>query len=186
MSKNDFEFELEEDMFWKTKLQTTFWLNFVGTPFPEDNPQDVFGAASVDVTFAPEGRGISPLTSEEINLIEWLRVNHDGVANAVLSSLVHAYPTIKKELQGYDDGELDDLMPPIDSIEDLKPLISLQSINVHQVTKEGVPYLGFEFDCVWEEEHGLGVLMNGLRTVEIGGSETACLLWIAKRDSEKP
>jgi len=32
-------------------------------------------------------------------------------------------------------------------------------------------YAGFEFGCTWDEEYGLGVLMHGTRTVEIGGAD---------------
>jgi hypothetical protein len=58
-------------------------------------------------------------------------------------------------------------------------------VNVHQVQKDGIPYVGFEFACTWDEEHGLGVLMHGTRTVEIGGADTAFLLWLAEVDAEK-
>jgi hypothetical protein len=46
------------------------------------------------------------------------------------------------------------------------------------------PYVGFEFGCTWDDEHGLGVLMHGERVVDVGGAETAFLLWIAERDAE--
>ena len=68
----------------------------------------------------------------------------------------------------------------------MRALIGLSSINVHQVQKDGVPYVGFEFGCTWDEEHGLGVLMHGTRTVEIGGADTAITLWIAEKDAKKP
>jgi len=42
------------------------------------------------------------------------------------------------------------------------------------VEKDGIPYVGFEFGCTWDEEHGLGVLMHGTRTVEIGDTAMDC------------
>ena len=77
-------------------------------------------------------------------------------------------------------------MPDIDSADDLRALIGLSSVNIHQVQKDGIPYAGFEFGCSWDREHGLGVLMHGTRTVEIGGADTAILLWIAERDGGLP
>jgi hypothetical protein len=50
------------------------------------------------------------------------------------------------------------------------------------VQKDGIPYAGFEFGCTWDDEHGLGVLMHGTRAVDIGGADTAFLLWIAEQD----
>jgi len=63
--------------------------------------------------------------------------------------------------------------------------MALQEINVHQIEKAGVPYVGYQFSCKWDEEHGLGVLMHGDRVVEIGGAETAFTLWIAERDLKR-
>lgn len=74
-------------------------------------------------------------------------------------------------------------MPDISSIEDLKSLIGLYAVNVHQIDKGSLPYIGLEFGCAWDEEHGLGVLMHGTRPVEVGASDTALLLWIAKQDA---
>jgi hypothetical protein len=50
------------------------------------------------------------------------------------------------------------------------------------VQKGGIPYVGFSFRCTWEEEHGLGALMHGTRTVDIGGADTSFLLWVARKD----
>ena len=76
-------------------------------------------------------------------------------------------------------------MPDIRTADDLHSLIGLSSVNVHQVQKNGIPYAGFEFGCTWDEEHGLGVLMHGTRTVQIGGADTAILLWIAEEDAQR-
>lgn len=76
-------------------------------------------------------------------------------------------------------------MPAASSPNDLRALINLHSINVHQVVKNDLPYAGFLFECTWDDEHGLGVLMHGTRVVEIGGADTAILLWIAEADAER-
>lgn len=49
-----------------------------------------------------------------------------------------------------------------------------------------MPYIGYEFGCEWEEEHGLGVLMHGTKVIEVGFAETAHTLWIAGKDAENP
>jgi hypothetical protein len=64
-----------------------------------------------------------------------------------------------------------------------RPLIGLHALHVHPVEKDGLPYVGFELGCTWDHEHGLGVLMHGPRVVDIGGADTAFLLWIATRDA---
>jgi hypothetical protein len=74
-------------------------------------------------------------------------------------------------------------MSPVEDARSFQTLIGLHTIYVHQVQKAGLPYVGFEFGCTWDTEHGLGALMHGARVVEIGGAETAFLLWIAERDA---
>jgi len=74
-------------------------------------------------------------------------------------------------------------MPDIRSETNLRALIGLHTIYVHQISTNGLPYTGYEFGCTWDNEHGLGILMHGTRLVEIGGAETAFLLWIAKKDA---
>ena len=75
-------------------------------------------------------------------------------------------------------------LPTITSVEGLTKVIALEEINVHQISKDEVPYVGYQFSCSWDEEHGLGVLMHDKRLIEVGGSDTAFLLWIAERDRD--
>ena len=103
----------------------------------------------------------------------------------MLLSLLEEYPLLQEQY-GYTGQEETELMPDITSSEDLRALIGLHTVNVHPVQKDGIPYTGFEFGCTWDNEHGLGILMHGTRTVEIGGADSAILLWIARRDAEKP
>lgn len=43
---------------------------------------------------------------------------------------------------------------------------------------------GFRVRVQVDPEHGLGVLTHDTRVVEVGGADTAILLWIARRDAE--
>jgi hypothetical protein len=63
----------------------------------------------------------------------------------------------------------------------LKRYIGLHSVNIHQLLGD-VPYIGYEFGCNWEEEHGYGVMMHGMRQVAIGDADTALHLWVAQKD----
>ena len=56
---------------------------------------------------------------------------------------------------------------------------------MHQIAKDGKPYVEVELGCTWEVEHGLGVLLHGATPLEVGGADTAILLWIAKRYANK-
>ena len=48
-----------------------------------------------------------------------------------------------------------------------------------------IAYIGFELGCVWDEEHGLGVMTHRDRVVDVGGADTAFTEWIAENDAEK-
>jgi len=138
---------------------------------------------SVEVVFAPEGRDASPLTEQELSLISWFLENEGRVSDAAKDAIFQKYPDLQ-ESYDYSPSEKAEFMPDISSVEDLRQLIGLYAVNVHQIEKDGLPYIGLEFGCTWDEEHGLGVLMHGTRPVEVDGSHTALLLWIAKRDAE--
>lgn len=180
-------FELEEDLWWKADTAFTSWEGFQsrrGAYGSKDslNPSD----GSVRLVFAPEGRGTEPLSSDETALIEWFLDNESKVSKALLSCLLKIYPSLQMQY-GYSEQEKREFMPDVASENDFRELIGLHTVFVHPLDKyDGVPYVGYEFGCTWDPEHGLGVLMHGERMVECGGADTAFLKWIAEQDAERP
>src|SRR5262249_41671750 len=75
--------------------------------------------------------------------------------------------------------------PKIENEEDLKRHIGLYAINIHHITPDGLPYVGYEFGCDWREQHGLGVLMHGTRAVAVGFAHVAGLSWVAEEDAKR-
>lgn len=137
---------------------------------------------SVELVFAPEGRDPSPLTEQELASVNWFLENERSVSDAAKVAIFQKYPDLQ-DSYGYSAREKAEFMPDISSAEDLASLIGLYAVHVHQIEKDGMPYIGLEFGCTWDDEHGLGVLMHGTRPVEVEGSDTARLLWIAKQDA---
>ncbi|MEW8346749.1 MAG: hypothetical protein AB2687_00430 [Candidatus Thiodiazotropha taylori] len=179
-------FELEEDLWWQTKVNLPSWSGFQSRRGPYgSNDSELPSNGDVVIVFAPEGRDIEPLSNEEIESVEWVVENEASLSKSLLSSLLQAYPTLQEDY-GYTEQEKAQYMPNVKSQDDFRNLIGLHSVNVHPLQKDGMPYIGFEFGCTWDPEHGLGVLMHGNRVVEIGGADTAILLWIAEKDAEKP
>jgi|SRR6185437_1384429 len=185
MSLTTSQFSLEDNPWWTTKAILPSWKGFQSRK-GSYGAQDTIVASdgTVKIVFAPEGRGNEPLTSSEISAIDWVIEHEASMSQALLSFLLKEYPSLQKQY-GYSGKEEAELMPDIRAAEDLHSLIGLSAINVHQVQKDGIPYAGFEFGCTWDEEHGLGVLMHGTRTVQIGGADTAILLWIAEEDAQR-
>jgi hypothetical protein len=179
------ELKLEHNRFWAGTTVLPSWKGFQsrqGAYCSKDIsiPSD----GRVRIVFAPEGRGTEPLTEMELSAVQWVVEHESLLSQAVVKSLLEEYPRLQKQYE-YVAKERAELMPDVKSVKDLRSLIGLSVVNVHQVQKDGIPYVGFEFGCTWDEEHGLGVLMHGTRTVEIGGADTAGLLWIATEDARK-
>jgi hypothetical protein len=177
------QFSLQDNLWWTARTRLASWAGFQergGAYGAKSSNQASDG--SVTVRFAPEGRGCDPLASNEQALICWFFEHEVEVSESLQKALVDAYPELREQY-GYDsDGETD--LPVVRSVEDLKTVIGLHSVNIHQVYRDELPYIGFEFGCNWEEEHGLGVLMHGTQVVEIGGADTAILLWLAKQHAQ--
>jgi hypothetical protein len=179
------QFILEDDLWWTTRAELPSWKGFQSREGDYGTRDGALASDGVvSVVFAPEGRDNHPLTDAEISLVVWVIENEASLASTAISSLLQEYPSLQK-LYGYSGKEKADLMPDIKSADDLRGLIGLYAVNVHPVVKDGIPYVGFELGCNWDDEHGLGILVHGTRTVEIGGADTAILQWIAKKDARQ-
>jgi hypothetical protein len=126
-----------------------------------------------------------PPTVEQAKAYQHLKDNQDAIAAAVLQAIAKEYPTLQ-ESYGYEDDEAEELMPDITKPEDLRNLIGLGIVHVLAAAKKGAAYVGFEFGCTWDEEHGLGVLTHGTRVVAVGAADTSFDLNAAEDDGGKP
>jgi hypothetical protein len=168
--------------FWEAKAQLPSWIGFQARNGPygsisSDSPSDGW------TTIVASGDGKeSPPTEQERACVQWLLDHEAEVASAALDGLLAEYPKLQ-ELYGYEGEEREALMPDVSSTEDFRQLIGLHMVHFVPLLKDGLPYFGFELGCIWDDEHGLGVLMHGSRVVEVGQADTAFELWIAKRDA---
>ena len=186
MSSSPLRFNLEDNIWWTAKAVLPSWRGFqaragaYGAQSSVD-PSD----GSVRIVFAPEGRGPEPLVDAEVASVNWILENEVSISRSLLLALLAEYP-LMQEQYGYSEEEQAQLMPEVTGIDGFRNLIGLHSVNVHPLRRNDIPYIGFEFGCTWDDEHGLGVLMHGTRVVEVGGADTAILLWIAERDAADP
>ena len=67
-------------------------------------------------------------------------------------------------------SEIEEFLPKDIDTADLKSMISLAQVHIHTITKNDVAYIGYEFEYIWEEEHGLGILTLGNEIIEIGSA----------------
>lgn len=94
-----------------------------------------------------------------------------------------AYAGVLKSETAIQEAILDAIASRVPEATDPKNQIVLSQIHIHLVKRGGVAYVGYQFNCEWDREHGLGVMMHGTRVVEVGQADTAILAWIAERDA---
>jgi hypothetical protein len=125
----------------------------------------------------------TPPTPEQVRAFQLLVDNEPAVANSVLLAIFTNYPDMRDKY-GYRDEDAAELMPEIQRADQLRQLIGLSSVHVLSVAKDATVYIGFEFGCTWDVEHGLGVMTHKDRVVKVGGADTSFLEWIAERDAK--
>jgi hypothetical protein len=171
--------------FWTTNVCLPSWRGFQsrGGPYAtldSTAPTDGF----VQLVFAPEGRDHAPLRDEEVDLVNRALALQEEMQRSVLGALLSGYPALQKKYERFLGREFARRMPNVTVLADFQRLIGLHALHVHNVFRRE-PYVGMEFGCTWDVEHGLGAMMCGARVVEVGGADTAFLLWIAERDAKK-
>jgi len=171
------------EAFWVTSAKLPAWQGFQVRNGPygclsSDEPSD----GLVHIVFAPEGRGDAPLTEDEIRSVQWVIDHEKSIHDALLQTLFEAYPNIREEaLEWYDEEEAAALLPEVNNADELKKIVGVVSINIHPLVRDGIPFVGVELGCTWDEEHGAGVMLHGNRALECGDADTAIYLGVAKQ-----
>lgn len=71
------------------------------------------------------------------------------------------------------ENDRQDQVPPLRTADGIRDLVGLRRVYVLDDTTDGMAYLGLEFACSWEDEHGLGVVVLGERVVHVGHADVA-------------
>jgi hypothetical protein len=115
---------------------------------------------------------------EQVAAYQHLMQNEATVAGAVVLALVDYCP-------GHAYDEDDDELLNVNEPGQLRPLIGLSEVHVLNVVDEGMACIGFEFGCVWDEEHGAGVMTHNGRVVATGQADCSFVEWIARQGLAK-
>jgi hypothetical protein len=121
----------------------------------------------------------TPPSPEQVAAFRHLMDNEAAVAGAVTRALVDYCPG-----NAY-DGDDEELLEVSES-EDLRPLVGLSSVHLLNVVRDGAACIGFEFGCVWDEEHGAGVMTHLGRVIAIGQAVCSFEEWIARQGLGRP
>lgn len=102
------------------------------------------------------------------------------VRAAVYDEYRKSYPTFRRALSpgeslyGSDGGDSRGVLPGVVKGHELDGLISFSTVRVGR-PKQGVSRIGIELNCPWDEENGMGVLVEDGAVVGVGDAGTAML-----------
>lgn len=160
-----------DDTDWKGCITLPSWQGFQARDGSYGSPSGGQSDGAVQVIVPVADESPDQPTEHQKEALEWLLKNEASVTHALLAHLLKDYPEIRDVWDPPMPDELD-RSPDITDVEGFKPIIGLHTVYLHG-SKDGIPYLGFELGCAWDEEHGAGFLMHGQRVLESGGAETA-------------
>lgn len=111
-------------------------------------------------------------TKKHKNGLDFLKNNQMQVLEAILGELLKQYPEMQSRYN-YSEADKAEFMPDIINIKGFAGLLSPTAIYIFPEYQEDMPYIGVSFHCMWEQEHGLGVLICKDRVVQISSADIA-------------
>ena len=176
---------------WRGRVTLAAWQGFqsrMGAYAARSSAGESDGTVRLSVA-APGGVAEQPPAVEQANAFRYLLEHEEVIRDALVAAILEAYPRIRANwLQ---EPFADDEMPAIEQPEQLKAHIGLATLHVLKVTRRDAAYVGFEFGCTWDEEHGLGLMTHQGRIVElphmgvgkVNGADLASEAWVAEEDA---
>jgi len=169
--------------FWTGKVVLGSWRGFssrLGAYGSINSAKLSDGTAHLSI-LAPGKDEKDPPSEEQAVAYRYLLDHDKAVHQAILVYLVAAYPDVRDKYGPYiDSADLPDVRQPAD----LERLIGLSTVHILRTAYGRAAYVGFEFGCIWDSEHGLGIMTHEDRVIEMGGADASFLEWIAERDAK--
>lgn len=138
--------ELEYDDVWERDIELDFM---------EDNCDAVLQVMGEEDAIFDEGQY---QTYQEL-MKKW-----DTFQSEIMES-IYKYYRKQKDSYGYTE---EDGYPDEDSAEELAYTLSLQTIVVFGTIDDNIRRMGILFGCSWDEEYGVGVMLEDEKIVEVG------------------
>lgn len=165
------------------RLQLTSWAGFQNRQGwyngkDREAPSDGWVKLSVD---GDNSTDTPSLTPEQAAAYHYLLEHQETIKNSILNALLPQYMEWREEY-GYEGEEEEQWMPAITDTATFQRLMGLGQVHLLEQSKEGIAYVGYEFGCEWDPEHGLGILTHRDRVLEIGGADVSFNTWTAEND----
>ncbi len=162
-----------DDSVWTATDTLPSWAGFQsrgGAYGARDRAEPSRGRVKVRIS-TPLDTPVLPHASQ-VAAYRWLKEHEADVARAVRDAAFAYYPGARAEwLRDYPDEAA--ALPVLADPADLAKVMGLHDVHVIATAKDGFAYIGFEFGCDWDDEHGFGVMTHKDRVVAVGLADTA-------------
>lgn len=161
---------------WTGEVRLSSWVPFLGK-------EDTY---CLEVS-AREG---APPTPEQVAAFRHLLDNEASITESIARAILEYYPEARSGcIDAYDGdsaciAEMEAILPEnLTDVPQLYPLVGLAIVHILPVARNGLAYVGFQLGCVWDEEHGAGVLTHDGRVVLTGQADVSFAAWAARKDA---
>ncbi|WP_339409690.1 DUF6985 domain-containing protein [Pseudomonas sp. EA_35y_Pfl2_R5] len=127
---------------------------------------------STGETHAVVGKELDISVAREV--VAWVIEHQKEIRALLFPALVEGYHAMRELIiESLIDESPEDVVPEIQSPEELAPLCGLVALHIGGITQDRQPLFGIELGCNWEPEHGAGVCFQGLTIVMAGEASDA-------------
>ena len=159
-----------DDDNWEGQILLPAWTGFQsrrGAYGSQDSGSQSDGLVAVNVNPADDAVELTP-SEAQCRAMKFQIEHSEEVVQSVLTALLPHYQEWKKEWESC-GGK----MPVVTAVADFKKLMGLSQVHVLPHVSDDLAYVGMEFGCEWDDEHGLGVVLHGARVVDVGQADTS-------------
>jgi hypothetical protein len=135
-----------DDFFWSAPYTLPAWAGFQsrGGAYCSTDSSNVSGG-TINLVVSTDAETRSPPTPEQVAALEFLRDNDSAITAMIVQRIYDEYPAIREQFADFlEPEELDEDMPLINAADDLRRLIGLGNVHIHNTSKDGVAYIGFD------------------------------------------
>lgn len=165
---------------WSNFQDRSGWYNSEASPGKKSD-------GTIKLFIAAPGPELTEPCKEQIETFNYVLANQNVNQTHLLNAIFEKYPEERnsfREAYGYDEEMSDEEkeefeeeygedVPELSGPAELRRVMGLSIVHILACAKEGLAYVGYEFGCTWEDEHGCGVMTHGQRIIEIGHADTS-------------
>lgn len=153
----------EEEASWSGRCKVAAFAPFRQTPHGKGKAPTTFDL------FVDADDGAEPVPSQ-VRAFESFVEHEASICAVVLDAIFRWYERWRKQ-----DPEWFEMCdcPEIGKSDELRDLMEFDSLRIRGDEFKGTALIGLSFDCEWDDEHGLGVLMHRGTILDLGGADVA-------------